>query len=65
MLYNNKLGQFKTMTTCLYCEYFDKYNKKCNGGVGKVCFECDPKTMTLFDPVTRLPINPNSLPKEK
>ena len=37
------------------CPYFDKEKKKCNG-LGKTCFEYDPKTKTVIDPITKLAI---------
>ena len=35
--------------------YFDKARKKCLG-LGKICFEYDPKTGVVLDPKTHLPI---------
>ena len=32
-----------------------KKKKKCNG-IGKCCFEFDPKTKTAIDPITKMPI---------
>lgn len=57
MLYNNNRKKVKTALDCLTCEYFDQANKKCVGGIGKNCFEYDPKTQTIIDPKTKLPIN--------
>lgn len=55
MLYNTKKNQINGTAFCLECEYF--INKKCEG-LGKRCFEYDPKTKVMIDPVTHLPINP-------
>ena len=54
MLYNTKLKKVKTLTDCLTCAYFDKRLKKCNG-LNKVCYEYDPRTMTIIDGKTKLP----------
>ena len=59
MLFNIEKKQIHQMTDCLSCPYFDKKKKKCMGGIGKVCFEYDPKTQTAFDPKTKLPIKFN------
>ena len=55
MLYNIELKKKQTNTHCLSCKYFDKKKKKCLG-IGKACFEFDPKTGTIYDPVTHLPL---------
>ena len=55
MLYNIKRKKIQNSLDCLNCEHFDKTLKKCKG-YGKRCFEFDPKTMTIIDPVTRVPI---------
>lgn len=55
MLYNKSLKKVQTNIDCLKCQYFDMNNKKCKG-IGKNCFEFDPKTRTAIDPVTKLPI---------
>jgi hypothetical protein len=55
MLYNIKLKKVKKSSDCITCLYFDKKKKKCNG-IGKNCFEYDPKTRTAIDPITKLPI---------
>ena len=55
MLYNTQLKKPRTNLDCLSCEYFDKAKKKCNG-FGKACFEYDPLTNTLLDPITRMPL---------
>lgn len=55
MLYNTKKNKINGTAFCLECEYF--INKKCEG-LGKCCFEYDPKTKVMIDPVTHLPINP-------
>lgn len=60
MLYNNKKQRVQTNADCLSCPYFDKCTKKCKG-LGKVCFEYDPKTMTAIDPVTHLAIKLNKI----
>jgi len=59
MLYNNENKKVKQAIDCLVCSYFDKKKKRCVGGIGKVCFEYDPKTHTIIDPKTKLPINLN------
>ena len=51
--------KIKQTLDCLYCPFFDKKRKKCDGGIGKVCFEYDPKTQTAIDPKTKLPIKLN------
>lgn len=55
MLWNKELTKVKTSVDCQTCCYFDKTLKKCNG-IGKNCFEYDPKTKTCIDPITKLPI---------
>lgn len=55
MLYNNELKKVQKPIDCMICQWFDKDKKKC-GGVGKACFEYDPKTHTCLDPKTKLPI---------
>lgn len=55
MLFNKKTNKKKKMTDCLECKYFDRKNKKCNG-LDKNCFVYDPKTMTMLDSKTGLPI---------
>lgn len=55
MLYNKEKKKIKTDIDCDNCKYFDKYYKDCKG-FGICCFEYDEKTMTAFDPVTKLPI---------
>lgn len=55
MLYNIDKMKIQTNTDCLLCPYFNQELKKCTG-YGKTCFEYDPKTKTIFDPVTRLPL---------
>lgn len=55
MLYNKDTKKVQTNVDCLKCKEFNKKLKKCNG-IGKVCFEYDPKTRTAIDPITRLPI---------
>ena len=42
MLYNKQLNKVQTNADCLQCQYFDKKKKKCKG-IGKNCFEFDPK----------------------
>lgn len=56
MLYNKSKNNIQQTTDCLSCPYFDKYRKECIGGIGKNCFEYDPKTKTAIDPITKLPI---------
>lgn len=55
MLYNKELDKIKTCADCITCKFFDKRTKICSG-IGKNCFEFDPKTRTAIDPVTKLPI---------
>lgn len=55
MIFNINTKKVKNDLDCLTCPYFDRYYKKCNG-IGKVCFEYDEKTMTIIDPVTKLPL---------
>lgn len=55
MLYNNDLKRVQASSQCITCQHFDKKQKKCFG-IGKCCFEFDPKTRTAIDPITRLPI---------
>ena len=58
MLYNKFTKRPQVMVDCQTCEFFDKKKKRCNG-IGKNCFEFDPKTRTAFDPITHLPIKFN------
>jgi len=60
MLFNIEKQRQQVNTDCLTCPYFDKEKKKCMG-IGKVCFEFDPKTGTAFDPISKLPIRLNIL----
>ena len=55
MLFNKEKGRPKNSLDCLTCPLFDEKNKKCMG-IGKICFEYEPKTMTIIDPVTGLPL---------
>ena len=55
MVYNKELKKIKTSVDCITCSHFDKKKKKCFG-IGKCCFEFDPKTRTAIDPITKLPI---------
>lgn len=52
MLFNTKKNQINGTAFCLECEYF--INKKCEG-LGKICYEYDPYTMKVLDPITHLP----------
>lgn len=52
MIWNTEFNKEKSSSQCVSCSFFDKKLKKCNG-FGKKCFEIDPKTMTLIDPVTK------------
>ena len=56
MLYNKELKNIHKNIDCISCTYFDKKKKKCMGGIGKNCFEYDPKTKIAIDPKTKLPI---------
>jgi hypothetical protein len=58
MLYNYELKKVQASSQCLNCRCFDRKNKKCLG-LGKICFEYDPKTKTAIDSVTKLPIKLN------
>lgn len=55
MLYNKDTKKPLNVVDCLQCVYFDKKLKRCNG-LNKKCFEYDYKTMTIIDPITKLPI---------
>lgn len=55
MIFNCEKMHPQTNIDCLSCKFFDKKLKKCKGR-GKVCFEYDPKTMTIIDPTTGLPL---------
>lgn len=55
MLYNKMLNKIQSNSDCITCEFFDKFQKKCNG-IGKNCFEYDPKVKVAIDPITRLPL---------
>lgn len=55
MLYNFKKQDIQCRTDCFTCEFFDKKAKRCKG-LGKNCFEIDKNTMTVYDPITKLPI---------
>ena len=55
MLYNNELKKIHKSTDCMICQWFNKETKRC-GGLGKTCFEYDPKTQICIDPITKLPI---------
>ena len=43
MLFNKNSHKVQASSDCITCPHFDKKNKKCNG-IGKNCFEYDPKT---------------------
>ena len=58
MLDNKAKGKENKTSYCITCKYFDKVEKKCNG-IGKNCFIYDPKTKTVIDPITKLPIKIN------
>lgn len=55
MLFNIKRNKVNKTGYCIGCQHFDRVKKQCNG-IGKNCFEYDPKTKTVFDPLTKLPI---------
>lgn len=55
MLYNKDLKKVQTSSDCITCPHFDKKLKKCLG-IGKNCFEFDPKSRVAIDPITKLPI---------
>ena len=56
MLYNKIKKRVKSNADCLLCPHFNREKKKCEGGIGKICFEYDERTMVCLDPVTKLPI---------
>ena len=56
MLYNREKKRVMQSSDCITCKYFDKYNKRCNNGIGKNCFEYDKITQVVIDPITKLPI---------
>ena len=55
MLYNKDTKKTLNVVDCPKCPYFDKKKKRCNG-LNIKCFEYDHKTMTIIDPITKLPI---------
>ena len=55
MLFNLKLNKVQASSQCITCPHFDKTQKKCFG-IGKCCAEYDPKTRTVIDPVTKMPL---------
>lgn len=54
-LYNVKLKREKKPTDCLACASWNARTKTCRGK-NRVCFEYDPKTKTVYDGKTKLPI---------
>lgn len=64
MLFNIEKQRQQINTDCLTCPYFDKEKKKCMG-IGKSCFEFDPKTGTIYEPITHLPLKLDKIKKEK
>ena len=58
MLYNAKQKKPNKTSYCITCEHFNSVKKQCNG-IGKNCFLYDPKTKTVIDPITKLPIKIN------
>ena len=58
MLYNLTLNKVKASSDCVTCPHFDKKEKKCLG-LGKTCFEYDPKSRVAIDPITKLPLKLN------
>lgn len=55
MLYNRDKKRVRVETDCFTCPQFDRRFKRCNG-INKVCFEYDPKTRTIIDGKTKLPL---------
>lgn len=55
MLYNIEKKKVKGAFDCGDCPYLDKENARCNG-LNKCCFEYDPKTKTIIDGITKLPL---------
>lgn len=58
MLFNKELNKQNKTSFCTKCKYFNTVKKQCNG-IGKNCFLYDPKTKTVIDPITKLPIKIN------
>lgn len=55
MLYNKKRQKPNKTSYCMNCVYFNKRMKQCEG-IGINCFIYDPKSRTVIDPITKLPI---------
>lgn len=55
MLYNIEKKKTRTMLDCGSCPHFNKGTFRCEG-LNKCCFEYDPKTKTIIDGVTKLPL---------
>ena len=55
MLYNRDKNRVRLETDCFTCPQFDSRLKRCTG-LNKVCFEYDPKTRTIIDGKTKLPL---------
>lgn len=55
MLYDMDNKKTHNALDCVDCKYFDKKLKKCKG-LGRRCNEYDPKTMTVIDYFTKLPL---------
>ena len=58
MLYNKDLKKPNKTSYCMKCKHFNRAKKQCEG-IGKTCFLYDPKTKTVIDPITKLPIKIN------
>lgn len=55
MLYNIEKKKIKEFSDCFNCKHYDTIKKQCSG-INKACFEYDPKTRTIIDGVTKMPI---------
>ena len=58
MLFNIERNKVNKTGYCIGCKHFDRAKKQCEG-IGKTCFLYDPKTKTVIDPITKLPIKIN------
>lgn len=62
--FNLRLGQELNIGQCDACPFFNEKENKCQG-FGICCFDVDPKTLTIIDPVTKLPLPPEMVLKYK
>ncbi len=56
--YNLRLEQELRLGQCEACPFFNKDKNDCQG-FGVCCFDLDPKTLTLLDPISKLPLAPD------